>query len=870
MIAYLRANPNVRYVIVYALSRFARNRYDDAVMMTLETLGVTLVSTTERNLDESPSGRAMHGMIAVFNEYQVLVSGEDIRYKMGQKVKNGGSVGVAKIGYRNVRVQFDGREVRTIDVDPDRAPFVRMAFELYATGNYGFHDLRDALTDAGLRTKGTRRYGPRPISLHSLGNLLRDRYYLGYVTHDGIEYPGRHEPLVTPEVFDRVQLVLDVERGGGTRERVHDHYLKGTIWCGRCRRRLILRPSTGKSGRRYFYFICRGNQEGGCDLPSLPVDKVERAVVDHYAVVAISGEHRKKLETLAADAVADAHSATARLRTSLRAQLADLDRQEDRYLDLIGDPDWPQDKIKARLQKVREDKQKTAHQLDNVLDDLTPGQEALRAALELLDRPRALYQAAPDDARKKLNRAIFNRLYLDAADRIPTTTQHSLIEPYASLVDAARRPDSPETHLGGLLATALSGGCASKAAMVELRGIEPLTFSMRTRRATNCATAPALAVTGERVNTISRLLPHRTPVVRTGGLVEVVQVRVVIDRLHQRRSRRQGQGRGRLEAGQGDLLDGVRQLRRVLQRVAGARNALRLLALQLVLALGRVERDLVVGPLLVGLVAVDLGPDGLLAAAAGPLVELGVVGRRAAAGAGHAGGAAVTDRLLHPHLAAQVAEIAHKGDVDGAVHPPQGGQRHTRHHAADQRGDEQHRHDALAERVAGLGGQRGGVGVEPPAAGAVAGRRTFPAAVVVGVSGLVVIGGRPRRGHEELLILHPGRDRAGFHRSLSVHDVHLQVLAPPRPLEHPPGQRGHAGPHHLLAVSRDRRDEDEQPQDHQTNKDHRAGHGCFLPPRRSPVATPRLPASRSRPRLNGSEHRRARPAATRRRGRVHP
>src|SRR4051794_31873880 len=41
MIAYLRANPNVRYVIVYALSRFARNRYDDAVMMmTLEKLGV--------------------------------------------------------------------------------------------------------------------------------------------------------------------------------------------------------------------------------------------------------------------------------------------------------------------------------------------------------------------------------------------------------------------------------------------------------------------------------------------------------------------------------------------------------------------------------------------------------------------------------------------------------------------------------------------------------------------------------------------------------------------------------------------------------------------------------------------------------------
>lgn len=40
------------------------------------------------------AGRAMHGMLAVFNECQVLVSGEDIKYKIGQKAKNGGTLGV--------------------------------------------------------------------------------------------------------------------------------------------------------------------------------------------------------------------------------------------------------------------------------------------------------------------------------------------------------------------------------------------------------------------------------------------------------------------------------------------------------------------------------------------------------------------------------------------------------------------------------------------------------------------------------------------------------------------------------------------------------------------------------------------------------
>ncbi|MGH8694467.1 MAG: recombinase family protein, partial [Burkholderiales bacterium] len=439
MIAYLKANPNVRYVIVYALSRFARNRYDDAVMMmTLDKLGVTLISATEKNLDASPAGRAMHGMIAVFNEYQVLVSGEDIKYKMGQKAKNGGTLGVAKIGYKNVRINYEGREVRTVDVDPERAPFVTMAFELYATGNYTFRELRDALTDAGLHTKGNRRYGPGPISLHSLGNMLRDRYYLGHVTYDGIEYPGRHEPLITRELYDKVQKVLYTERNAGTRERVHDHYLKGTIWCTRCHRRLILRPSTSKTGQRYFYYICRGVQEADCDLPALPLHKVEHAVTEHYSQISISEQHRKALENLAASTAEDSQQTTTNLRALLRAQLTELDRQEDRFLDLIGDPEWPQDKIKARLQTVRESKQRITHQLKGTIDDLEPGRAVLLAALELLDQPRDLYDAATDETRKMLNKAIFTRLYLDSTDRRPTATTATLSEPFASLIHATR------------------------------------------------------------------------------------------------------------------------------------------------------------------------------------------------------------------------------------------------------------------------------------------------------------------------------------------------------------------------------------------------------------------------------------------------
>ena len=107
--------------------------------------------------------------------------------------------------------------MRTVAVKPVRGPLIRSAFELYASGAYTVRTLIQALTDAGLRTKPTYRYPDGTVlSIHALGKLS-DRYYLGVVEYRAEEYPGRHEPLVTAEIFDRVQQVMESRRTGGGR-----------------------------------------------------------------------------------------------------------------------------------------------------------------------------------------------------------------------------------------------------------------------------------------------------------------------------------------------------------------------------------------------------------------------------------------------------------------------------------------------------------------------------------------------------------------------------------------------------------------------------------------------------------------------------
>ncbi len=444
MMAYLKAHPNVRYVFVYALSRFARNRYDDAVMMMhLERLGVTLVSAMERNLDDTPAGRAMHGMLAVFNQYQVDVSGEDISYKMGQKVTaHGGTIGRAPVGYKNVQVEYEGRRFNSVAVDDARAHFVRDGFELYATGEYTETTLWELLRSRGFTTRPTLKRPATPVALSLIGHMLRNRYYIGEVPYKGEWYKGRHEPLISVELFDQVQRILDSHSGAGVRQRKYNHYLKGIFWCARCGHRMVFQRTTGKSGGVYYYFGCGGRQRLKCRQPFVLVEELERELDRHYLLHArLDDAFCARATEAIEEALRDEQAVERRLRTQITARLTELDRQEDRYVDQLGDPEWPQEKLRAKVAAIRTERAGLMAQLGQVEHGLEAGRELVLAAIDLLRNPQELYRQLPKPERRLLTLTIFGGLKVD--DR--HIVGHELREPFDALLSAqASREATPE------------------------------------------------------------------------------------------------------------------------------------------------------------------------------------------------------------------------------------------------------------------------------------------------------------------------------------------------------------------------------------------------------------------------------------------
>ena len=252
MLGRIAEDGDVDAVVVHKLDRLARNLEDHvAIRALLRRRAASLVSVTE-NLEETASGRLVEGIHALMAEFYSANLASEIKKGMGQKAKMGGWPHAAPLGYTNVREVIGGRQVAHIVPDPDRAPLIMAAQEL---------------AHRGLRNRGRRDRTGGPIGGSALASILSNKAYAGIVCWDGIEYPGVHEPLVDTATFERVQDLLASRSARGTRERRHNHYLKGTLFCGVCGRGLSVQLSKG----RYEYLYCLGQKKP-------QPDRVQRAV----------------------------------------------------------------------------------------------------------------------------------------------------------------------------------------------------------------------------------------------------------------------------------------------------------------------------------------------------------------------------------------------------------------------------------------------------------------------------------------------------------------------------------------------------------------------------------------------------------------
>lgn len=482
MLDYLAEHP-VRYCIINKVDRIARNRLDDAIIhATLRQAGVTLVSVME-NIDETPSGMLMHGIMASIAEFYSLNLAQEVTKGLVQKATIGGTPHKAPIGYLNIRTtDANGHEVRDVELDPDRAELIRFAFTAYATGNWSLSKLARELETRGLTTRPTPSFPAKPLTSTALHKVLTNPYYQGIVTFRDVTYPGTHDPLVTPETFEQVQTILRQNHVVGDKPQKYDHYLKGTLYCA-CGNRLIFERPRNHQGVAYDYFTCTGRRfkRNNCQRTAVLTHRVEQSIENQYKQVSVTKEEAAQIESVLGQVFDTLAESTSDEQKLLAGQKAKLEAEQVKLLQAHYAGAIPIALLKTEQDRIRASLQAITGRLDTLEMTYDKAKVGLDAILGLLTDIGDVYAKAEPSERRMLNRALFDRITIDDED--DATLQPT--EAIQTILATNPRPHNERT-----LPRDDAGQGSNVQLYVEVRGFEPLTFSMPWRRATNCAIPP--------------------------------------------------------------------------------------------------------------------------------------------------------------------------------------------------------------------------------------------------------------------------------------------------------------------------------------------------------------------------------------------
>jgi site-specific DNA recombinase len=268
MVAYLKAHSALRVMLVEKTDRLYRNLKDWVTIDELDTEIHLPKEGVVLSRESRSSEKFMHGIKVLMAKNYIDNLSEEARKGMQEKAEQGIWPTKTPLGYRNVAGP-DGKKI--IATDPAVAPLIARLFETYATGRLS---LKEAAKEARSWGLSYPRTGNK-VPVSTVHTILHNRLYSGDYDWNGRRYSGRHDAIVSRELWEQVQDVLDGRHARKTRRTKHDFAFSGLITCGHCGCALVGEIKK----QRYVYYHCTGFR-GKCPEAYVREEIVERKFAD--------------------------------------------------------------------------------------------------------------------------------------------------------------------------------------------------------------------------------------------------------------------------------------------------------------------------------------------------------------------------------------------------------------------------------------------------------------------------------------------------------------------------------------------------------------------------------------------------------------
>lgn len=387
----------VHGVIIHKIDRSARNLEDWADVGKLVDAGVEVHFATE-NLDlRTVAGRLSADIQAVVAAHYSRNLREEVKKGIYGRLKQGFYPLRAPIGY------LDQGAAKAKTADPVRAPLVREAFKLYSSGRFSLPQLDEEMFRRGLRNRNGGR-----VTINGLATILKNPFYVGLmrIYRTGQTYSGNHEPLVSTEIFEKVQELLAGKRVD--RASSHVFTFSRIVRCGSCGYSLIAERQKG-----HVYYRCHNRpfkNPPKCSPTSVREEQLDEVVLNRLADVDVSDEEvrlaRRYLDRWREEFEKER---TARVQ-ALRLQLDGLQNRLAKLTDLLVDGTVEKSLFQDKQNGILLERARIQERLAEAEKGSDASLECLEKTVELAKSPSLLYQKASPEKKRELLKTLLSNL----------------------------------------------------------------------------------------------------------------------------------------------------------------------------------------------------------------------------------------------------------------------------------------------------------------------------------------------------------------------------------------------------------------------------------------------------------------------------
>ncbi len=357
-------------ILAWHPDRLARNSVDGGrLIYDLDTGTLATLKFPTTWFENTPQGKFMLSIAFGQSKYYVDSLSENIKRGLRKKLREGIYPNKPPIGYLN------DPKTRAVYIDLERGPLVRRMFEEYSTGRYTAAALLDLVTAWGLRS-----FNGLTLPLSKMLWTLDHIFYTGVFRFNGEVYEGKHPPLISRDLFERVQAVR--KKAGQGRYAKHSRFpLRATAHCHHCDCQY-----TAEFKKGHEYYRC-GKRRGPCDSKTIRGEAFAQAIRTAMCMASLRDDFTEKMLAEAEkEKVAD-RAKQAALVEQQKARLAELGTLQERLLDVFLAGDIEREEFTARKERYVQEKvaladavakfeTKNASRLEPVIDFLKASRQA--------------------------------------------------------------------------------------------------------------------------------------------------------------------------------------------------------------------------------------------------------------------------------------------------------------------------------------------------------------------------------------------------------------------------------------------------------------------------------------------------------------